>query len=185
MADERQTSPQVTLLRESFRKLEVWLGAHCPRAYEDLQAGARNAQLAVVESELGLSFPEELAAFFREHDGQSGEGPPVFPPFELLDLESSMREWRAERRANGDCRALFPIASNGKGGVVCVALSGTESSAAVYQTEPNTEPRLVAPNISSWMDEQLSVRDENTVSSTTPGTGSPRAGCHFSSFPPG
>jgi hypothetical protein len=181
-------SPNVAAVRDTFRQLEAWLGAHCPRAYEDLQAGARRSQLAVVESELGHFLPDDVVALFREHDGQSGDGPAVFPPFELLDLESAMREWRTLRRALGTVPLFFPIASDGKGRLCGVRLVAESAGTRVYEIQNAGAEREVSSSVAAWLALNLQAREAARVERhalAARGVTPPFSDCHSSSFPPG
>jgi hypothetical protein len=170
---------QLTPIAESFRKVEAWLQRHCLYAYEDLQAGARSLQLELAEQTVGVHFPPDLVAFFREHNGQAGDGPAVFPPFELLDLESAVREWQALARQGRSSLEAFPIASDGRGGVIAVGTGGALPVGTVHEFSADGTVRACSLSLDAWLESQLSLREDTRRS-----TNSPRD-CISSAPPPG
>jgi cell wall assembly regulator SMI1 len=59
-------------MREIWTRIEAWLQAQVPSGANVLSPGAAEEELAATERFLGVSFPEDVQASFRLHDGQSG-----------------------------------------------------------------------------------------------------------------
>jgi cell wall assembly regulator SMI1 len=155
--DAKARAAQEGSLLESYRRLEEWLEVHRPSAFEDLLPPANETQIAHAEQALGHRFPEELHLFYRAHDGQAGEGPGVFAPFELLDLESALRALRT-MSAPRELGLALPIASDGQGRLICVEVAGhaARSVGAVYSFPSDSDPSsALAPDIRTWLDQSL------------------------------
>ena len=72
-------------MREIWTRMEAWLQAHVPSGANVLSPGAAEEEIAATERFLGVSFPEDVQASFRLHDGQCG-GPWLMWGCELLSL---------------------------------------------------------------------------------------------------
>ena len=59
-------------MREIWTRIEAWLQAHVPSGANVLSPGAAEEEIAATERFLGVSFPEDVQASFRSHDGQCG-----------------------------------------------------------------------------------------------------------------
>jgi len=142
----------------AYRRLESWLEVHRPSSFDDLLPPARETQIAAAESTLGHVFPEQLQVFYRTHDGQAGDGPGVFRPFELLDLESALRAFRALLRSSAERYFALPIASDGLGTMICVELAGhpNRQVGAVFAA-PALDGTLgvLAPDLHTWLVQSL------------------------------
>jgi cell wall assembly regulator SMI1 len=57
-------------MRETWTKIEEWLGDHAPKALASLRPGAPAEALAALEQRLGAPLPDELRAWLSLHDGQ-------------------------------------------------------------------------------------------------------------------
>jgi cell wall assembly regulator SMI1 len=74
------------------RQIEAELEKLSPDLLTQLRPGVDDATIAQVEHLLGFSLPEEVKAFFREHNGSVG---PFFGNWVLFSLEEVCREWEA------------------------------------------------------------------------------------------
>jgi cell wall assembly regulator SMI1 len=81
-------------MQEIWRRIEHWLAIHAPALLADLQPGASEQAIAETEGFLGITFPEDIRASFRLHDGQAGDGPWMMDGWELLSLTRICDEWR-------------------------------------------------------------------------------------------
>ena len=57
-----------------------------------LAAGASDEAIEAAQQKLGVTFPEEVVAFYRRHDGSDDE--PAIEGRELLSLDSIVGEWK-------------------------------------------------------------------------------------------
>ncbi|MEV4127192.1 SMI1/KNR4 family protein [Nocardia sp. NPDC049707] len=93
----------VTLMEESWRRIDSWLAAHAPRTFASLRPPASQDAISAAATELGVEFPADLVAYLRHHDGVSPgergfvspkEGGFSFPghqPYTLAEILSSGR----------------------------------------------------------------------------------------------
>lgn len=158
MPASQQPAVYASELKEAFRRLEAHLEQRCPSAFEDLLPPARRAEIRLVESSLGWVFPTELWEYFEVHDGQGGDGPGALPPFELLDLESGLREWYRLTRRRGASLGAFPLASDGVDELICVQVSEGQALpvGSVFRFRGATGAETwVAPSIARWLESGL------------------------------
>ena len=124
-------------VESSWKRIDKWLKANAPDMLAALAPGASDAQIADVEQKLKVTFPEDVRASWRVHDG--GEDIGLLPSSEagdmaysLLSLKEmardfkSMRAWRDMGWENG----WLPIATNGGGDYQCVDLIGDDGDPA-------------------------------------------------------
>jgi cell wall assembly regulator SMI1 len=55
----------------SWQRIEAWLQENAPHIYDSLQPGASEAEIAKVESQLGVALPDDVKASYRIHNGQN------------------------------------------------------------------------------------------------------------------
>lgn len=81
-------------MREIWTRIEAWLEANVPSGASVLSPGASEEEIAATERLLDVSFPEDVRASFRLHDGQCG-GPWLLWGCEFLSLSRIREEWSA------------------------------------------------------------------------------------------
>lgn len=79
-------------MRELWQQLEAELKNLTPDLLTQLYPGADEITIAQAEQCLGFALPEEVKAFFREHNGSEGI---LFGNWVLFSLEDVCREWHA------------------------------------------------------------------------------------------
>ena len=78
----------------AWARIELWLAEFAPEVLNSLQPGATDEQISNTEAALGVTFPEDVRASYRIHDGQSPEGPGIMDAWEFLSLSRMLDEWR-------------------------------------------------------------------------------------------
>lgn len=81
-------------MKTSMERLEKWLSAHLPELHDDLAPGCAEDALAAFERQVGRTFPDDLKALYRLHDGQTGAvntGP--FFGLTFLPLAQAQAHW--------------------------------------------------------------------------------------------
>ena len=159
-------------MREIWTRIEAWLLAHVPSGASVLSAGATEEEIADTERFLGVSFPEDVQASFRLHDGQSG-GPWLMWGCELLSLSRIREEWNAWKelldrgtfedfRSDSDGRVVkdwwharwVPLTHDGAGNHYCLDLNpGPEGRAGqiIQMWHDDSKRPVVAPSYRAWL----------------------------------
>jgi cell wall assembly regulator SMI1 len=79
-------------LQQAIDDIKEWLGDHEAASFvERLAAGAKDAAIESVETELGAELPAALRQLYRLHDGQIGEVEPLFEHMLFLSLADAQR----------------------------------------------------------------------------------------------
>jgi cell wall assembly regulator SMI1 len=79
-------------------RIHTWLRAHAPAVLDSLGPGATDAEIREAESEMDITFPDDVRAAYRIHDGQ-GHGEPEWeiPSFlygwEWMCLDRVVGDW--------------------------------------------------------------------------------------------
>lgn len=129
-------------MRSDWARIETWLKKHSPATPRALRPGAPEARIAKAENALGITFPADVRASYRIHDGQSSDGPVLFNGWALLSLARVMEEWRLwkglldggefkrkKSKSNGATLkdwwhpAWIPLSGNGAGDHHCLDLA--------------------------------------------------------------
>src|SRR5262245_32923021 len=159
-------------MREIWNRIEAWLQAHVPSGDNVLSPGAAEEEIAATERFLGVSFPEEVRASFRLHNGQSG-GPWLVWGCELLSLGRIREEWNAWKelldrgtlencRSGSDGRVVedwwharwVPLTHDGAGNHYCLDLNpGPKGRAGqiIQMWHDDPERPVVAPSYRAWL----------------------------------
>jgi len=160
-------------------RIHAWLVDNAPEVLASLQPGATDEQIRAAEKELGVSFPADVKAAYRTHNGQA-EGPRGYPPaflygWEWLSLERILDEWGVwkglvEAGDFDDCEsepddgvrsdwfnlAWVPLTYSGSGDHHCLDLDPAEGGQAgqiIQMWHDATERPLVAPTFLAWLSE--------------------------------
>ena len=87
-------------------RIEAWLAGHAPATLATLRPPAAPGQVVAAEAELGLSFPADLTASLRCHDGATLDRDTAWTCFELppfyrpLSVEDILGHWRTRARVS-------------------------------------------------------------------------------------
>lgn len=83
-------------IETTWRRIETWLEANAPDVAAGLSPGATDEQIAATERALAVTFPDNVRASYRIHDGQQAD-PSVGGGFteggEFLLLSRIVDEW--------------------------------------------------------------------------------------------
>ncbi|MBG8556242.1 SMI1/KNR4 family protein [Hymenobacter guriensis] len=144
-------------------QLDTLLQQHRPEYYAELNPPATAAELAAFETEVGLTLPAELRAWFSWHNGQNDECfEGLVANYECPSLSSVAESMRINRELleAGDFAANWwqpnwvPFLTNGSGDHVCLDLEGTFTGQPGQLLEHwhDWEPRdVVFPNLTAWL----------------------------------
>lgn len=72
------------LVQDSWDRIDDWLRRHAPRTFASLAPPATAEEIRGAEQELDLTFPPDLVASLRRHNGAQGEGAFDFPTHDRL-----------------------------------------------------------------------------------------------------
>ena len=61
-------------MRDIWIRIETWLAENARSVLESLNEGATDQEIGDTEAFLGITFPEDMRALFRIHNGQSLDG---------------------------------------------------------------------------------------------------------------
>ncbi|QDV37574.1 SMI1/KNR4 family protein [Tautonia plasticadhaerens] len=155
-------------------RIETWLRANAPECLASLRPGATDEQIAEAEAYLEVSFPEDVRASYRIHDGQESDGPGLLDAEEFLSLGRIRSEWAVWKGLpdGGDFDGIrsdldegvrddwwnprwIPLTYNGSGDHRCLDLDpapGREAGQVIemWHDEPS-RPR-VAGSFRSWLE---------------------------------
>jgi cell wall assembly regulator SMI1 len=140
-------------VRESWARIEAWLGQNAPALRKSLRPPAREGAREKLQAKLGMTLPADFAESIQVHDGQKADADgglfPLaddvlgdMPSFRLLTLAEIGREWammkglhdlgefdgRKARPGRGVGGGWWnpgwvPIADNGGGDYFCLDLA--------------------------------------------------------------
>jgi hypothetical protein len=91
---------------DAWQRIEAWLAGHAPATLATLRPPATPDQIVAAEAELGLSFPTDLTASLRRHDGATLDRDTAWTCFELppfyrpLSVEDILDHWRTRARVS-------------------------------------------------------------------------------------
>lgn len=116
-----------------FDRFHVWLAAHAPEVLASLRPGASARAIRAAERDMQVTFPEDVKAAYRIHDGQDvGYDVPDFVyGWRWNSLEGMVEDWRLLMEMCKDMKprpepkgttrtdwwhpAWIPVANNGNG----------------------------------------------------------------------
>ncbi|MEU4097257.1 SMI1/KNR4 family protein [Streptomyces sp. NPDC026673] len=58
---------------QAWDRIDVWLAAHAPATFALLRPPASEEEVAAVQRRMGITFPPDLVATLRRHDGAAGD----------------------------------------------------------------------------------------------------------------
>lgn len=79
----------------SWKRIEDWFAHHLPQVIDDLRPPATDDEIRTTERILGVTFPDDVRALYRIHDGQWEDTTGVFFGMPLLPLHHIVAEWRS------------------------------------------------------------------------------------------
>jgi cell wall assembly regulator SMI1 len=152
-------------------RIEAWLRANAPTVFELLRPGAYAEAIAETERALGVTFPDDVRASYRIHDGAESTG--FIEGWELLSLERIRDEWVAwkdlldrgtfaEARSQSDGRTLtdwwnpawIPLTYSGSGDHHSLDLSpglkGKRGQIIIMYHDDDSRP-VVSGSFADWL----------------------------------
>src|SRR6266545_591574 len=101
----------MSVVDDAWRRIEAWLATHTPATLATLRPPAALDQVVAAEAELGLSFPADLTASLRRHDGATLDQSTAWTCFELppfyrpLPVEELRERWRTRAKVTAQVEA--------------------------------------------------------------------------------
>ena len=80
-------------MHEIWKRIDRWLEANAPDLLASLNPGASDQEIAETESFLGVTFPDDVRASYRIHNGQAPDQGGLIEACELLALEDIRNQW--------------------------------------------------------------------------------------------
>lgn len=114
----------------AWKRIEDWLTVHAPHSRRSLRPAAAASEIVELQKRMSVSFPPDLVASLRRHDGVTAGGfslPFIYRP---LPVNQIAGEWRvtceamasvfAEADSSWWDKAYVPFATSGDGGCLLV-----------------------------------------------------------------
>ncbi len=155
-------------------RIEAWLESNAPEMLRALRPGAELDAIRATEATLGVTFPDDMVASYRIHDGQTALSYALMGEWELLSLEDVITEWETMRDLHLDeaphdegtpadpVRPMWwntrwvPVAYNGGGDLQCVDLDPAPNGTVGQMTtfwHMDAEREQLAPSFRDWLSE--------------------------------
>jgi len=80
-------------MQKQWKRLEKWLDIHNPVLLADLNPPANDADIKLLEQELGIQLPVDFVECLRFHNGQRGKADWLFSGSEFLSSQRILDEW--------------------------------------------------------------------------------------------
>jgi cell wall assembly regulator SMI1 len=147
-------------VNESWDRIEAWLAANAPATFASLRPPAAPAIIAAAEAQLGITFPPDLVATLRRHDGVvSDRGFSVPYGYPLQPLDQIVAETLRLRRS---CRLAAVV----------------NAERHIVKFERKREELLVAPGFwhPKWVLLSVSLSGDYLVLDQRPGPAQGRIG---------
>ncbi len=142
-------------MEQLLARLERWLAAHRARFHENLQPGAKAAQLDALAKQLGKPVPAALAVLLRWHNGQGDEYAGYFVDHWNLMSAQRIAETKTELDASdaeyGWNKNWLPLFDDDGGNFICLDLAQAEP--AVVGFWAGGKPETLAPSLEAWLAE--------------------------------
>ena len=84
-------------IQANWNRIEAWLKHSAAEELAYLEPGATDQDIQEAETALGMTFPEEVRAMYRLHNGYVLIADPQDQFWELLSLEEVVRFWNSNR----------------------------------------------------------------------------------------
>jgi cell wall assembly regulator SMI1 len=153
-------------------RIETWLRTNAPVVHATRRPGASEQQIRAAEDALGVSFPEEVKAGYRIHDGCDASA--FLYGWEWLSLERMVSEWKAwkdlldsgafdrfQSEPQGPIRsdwwhpAWIPLTYDGAGNHYCLDLApgrGGRVGQIIMMWHDDSIRSLEADGFASWLE---------------------------------
>jgi cell wall assembly regulator SMI1 len=163
-------------MKTIWDRIHMWLAANAPKVLKSLRRGASERAIRAAEIAMGVTFPEDVKACYRIHDGQRmGEG--VLYGWHWNSLNGMLEDWRqlkgmiedveGNSRASDDMTqtdwwhpAWLPILTNHNGDFRCLDLApgpaGSVGQVLYWWSDDShwrEGRRLQASSFTLWLDD--------------------------------
>jgi cell wall assembly regulator SMI1 len=172
-------------MRNLWAKYVAWLQSNYPVGLTALNPGATDAEIAHLESEIGVKLPDDYITLLKIHNGQSDLAAGLLWSNEFLSTTRILGEWKAMKELldGGDFMhptfsdppnaikpdwwniMWVPITSDGNGNLECIDLrpgkSGKRGQIIDFDHEA-ADRCVLANNFRVWLEEyiQAVIKDE-------------------------
>ncbi len=159
-------------MKDAWDRIETWLESNAPDMLRVLRPGAALDAIRTTEATLSVTFPDDMVASYRIHDGQAALSYALMGEWELLSLEDVITEWDTMRDLHLDeaphdegtptdpVRPMWwntrwvPVAYNGGGDLQCVDLDPAPNGTVGQMTtfwHMDAEREQLAPTFRDWL----------------------------------
>jgi cell wall assembly regulator SMI1 len=81
-------------MKTIWDRIHVWLAANAPKVQKSLCRGASERAIRAAEREMGVTFPDDVKACYRIHDGQREGGADFLYGWHWNSLDGMLEDWR-------------------------------------------------------------------------------------------
>lgn len=170
-------APDQPSIADLWQGFETWLAVNWPEGLADLNPGATDEQLRVLEAKLGVAMPAPFVACLKIHNGQKGMAGGLFDNSEFLSTEAIADQWDVWRdllesgtfdeirsepasgvRDDWWNRHWIPFTHNGGGDHYCLDLQPAATGQAgqvITMWHDMAERNIVAAGFHAWLSEYV------------------------------
>ena len=152
------------MLEADLRNIDKQISAKAPKVAAGLRPGAQENGLALLRDTFfdGKDLPEDLAIFFRWHDGQTGYQ--SLSPLDnrmLMSIDDAIDTWTFLSNPREDIRqpwdkVWIPILANGAGDYVVYVASGYMKGQLLNYWHDDSGRAMAFSSLESWAQKVLS-----------------------------
>jgi cell wall assembly regulator SMI1 len=156
------------MLEADLRNIDEQISANAPKVAAGLHPGAQENGLALLRDTFfeGKDLPEDLATFFRWHDGQSGFQ--SLSPLDnrmLMSIDDVIDTWSFLSSPDEDIQqpwniAWIPILANGAGDYVVYVASGDMKGQLLNYWHDDVDRTMAFSSLESWAQKVLSAYEK-------------------------
>jgi cell wall assembly regulator SMI1 len=159
------------MLAAYLKRIDRVLSVKAPDVFAGLRRGVGEEELLVLQQTClrGQPIPEDLAVFFRWHNGQTGFA--SLSPLDnrmLMSLEDSVDTWKFMSEPDADIQLPWlndwlPILANGGGDHIVYVASGPDRGKLVAYWHDSEDRRVAFESFEVWARKVLEACERESV----------------------
>ncbi|MBN2534841.1 MAG: SMI1/KNR4 family protein [Spirochaetales bacterium] len=160
-------------MQDIWDRIESWLKKEAPGVNVRLLPGAADNEIHVLEEFLHITFPDDVKASFKIHNGQHDLAVPLIGDWQLFSLIGVERDWKLMKKmydkgdfsgpgaaATGNVRpewwipGWIAVASNGAGDLLCLDMDpapGGRAGQIVTFWHMDSKRAVLAESFREWL----------------------------------